>query len=340
MCDPAMGSGAFLVETCRQLGDELVKAWHVHNAVPKLPPDEDELLHARRLIAQRASTAWTVTRWPWTWPSSRSGWPRSPRTTRSRSSTTACGPAIRWWGCRRSRSPRSTGRPAEEKAKKRGRVLLRRPDRRVDQAGDGVPAENSRGTRRGTLRASAPATRRGRRGSRHGPVRRRPGRRRLLLGREGQSPRGAAARTGLAAGQVPWPGGKMEDRQPLAEAVRQLRSGDRPVTPFHWEIEFPEVFGGTTPALMRSSAIRRLREEHADQWQRGGYIDWLKQIHEESHGNADLVAHFFRRAFNRFVRMVASALSPRTRSARETRGQPVCGGFVHTAEPSSRPGND
>ncbi len=53
VCDPAMGSGAFLVETCRQLGDELVKAWHVHNQVPKLPPDEDEVLHARRLIAQR-----------------------------------------------------------------------------------------------------------------------------------------------------------------------------------------------------------------------------------------------------------------------------------------------
>ncbi len=53
ICDPAMGSGAFLVEACRQLGDELVKAWHVHGEVPKLPPDEDEVLHARRLVAQR-----------------------------------------------------------------------------------------------------------------------------------------------------------------------------------------------------------------------------------------------------------------------------------------------
>src|SRR5206468_3855892 len=53
VCDPAMGSGAFLVEACRQLGDALVKAWHVHDCVPKLPPDEDEVLHARRLIAQR-----------------------------------------------------------------------------------------------------------------------------------------------------------------------------------------------------------------------------------------------------------------------------------------------
>jgi hypothetical protein len=53
ICDPAMGSGAFLVEACRQLGEELVKAWHFHNQVPKLPPDEDEILYARRLVAQR-----------------------------------------------------------------------------------------------------------------------------------------------------------------------------------------------------------------------------------------------------------------------------------------------
>ena len=48
-----MGSGAFLVEACRQLGDVLVKAWHLHDQVPRIPPDEDEVLHARRLIAQR-----------------------------------------------------------------------------------------------------------------------------------------------------------------------------------------------------------------------------------------------------------------------------------------------
>lgn len=52
ICDPAMGSGAFLVEVCRQLGDHLVAAWRRGNA-PVLPPDEDPVLHARRLIAQR-----------------------------------------------------------------------------------------------------------------------------------------------------------------------------------------------------------------------------------------------------------------------------------------------
>ena len=53
VCDPAMGSGAFLVEACRYLGDSLVDAWHAHNEVPAIPPDEDEAIFARRLVAQR-----------------------------------------------------------------------------------------------------------------------------------------------------------------------------------------------------------------------------------------------------------------------------------------------
>ena len=53
VCDPAMGSGAFLVEACRQLGDALIEAWRAHRAAPELPAGEDEVTVARRLIAQR-----------------------------------------------------------------------------------------------------------------------------------------------------------------------------------------------------------------------------------------------------------------------------------------------
>ena len=43
-----------MVEACRQLADELVKAWYAHKLVPTdIPPDEDEVLYARRLVAQR-----------------------------------------------------------------------------------------------------------------------------------------------------------------------------------------------------------------------------------------------------------------------------------------------
>jgi hypothetical protein len=53
VCDPAMGSGAFLVEACRQLAEQLVESWAVHGGRPELPEDEDELTFARRLVAQR-----------------------------------------------------------------------------------------------------------------------------------------------------------------------------------------------------------------------------------------------------------------------------------------------
>ena len=49
VCDLAMGSAAFLVEACRQLGDALSKAWHSHNEVPSIPLDEDEALYAQRI---------------------------------------------------------------------------------------------------------------------------------------------------------------------------------------------------------------------------------------------------------------------------------------------------
>ena len=54
ICDPAMGSGAFLVEACRQLATRLTEAWARWTASRlTIPHDEDEDLHARRLVAQR-----------------------------------------------------------------------------------------------------------------------------------------------------------------------------------------------------------------------------------------------------------------------------------------------
>jgi N-6 DNA Methylase len=54
VCDPAMGSGAFLVEACRQIAGRLVRAWARHSGTrPEIAADEDEDLLARRLVAQR-----------------------------------------------------------------------------------------------------------------------------------------------------------------------------------------------------------------------------------------------------------------------------------------------
>ncbi|WP_088892360.1 Eco57I restriction-modification methylase domain-containing protein [Leptolyngbya ohadii] len=53
VCDIAMGSGAFLVEACRQLADEVEAAWNRDGLPESLPEGEEPLLYARRLVAQR-----------------------------------------------------------------------------------------------------------------------------------------------------------------------------------------------------------------------------------------------------------------------------------------------
>lgn len=56
VCDPAMGSGAFLVAACGYLGDQLVAAWTREGKledVARDAPNEDPVLYARRLVAQR-----------------------------------------------------------------------------------------------------------------------------------------------------------------------------------------------------------------------------------------------------------------------------------------------
>src|SRR5262249_17921126 len=53
VCDPAMGSGAFLVEACRQLGAAMLKACQEHERPILVPPDETVELYAMREAAQR-----------------------------------------------------------------------------------------------------------------------------------------------------------------------------------------------------------------------------------------------------------------------------------------------
>ncbi len=54
ICDPAMGSGAFLVAACRLLAEEVVAAWERSGELAALTEEHgDALLHARRLVAQR-----------------------------------------------------------------------------------------------------------------------------------------------------------------------------------------------------------------------------------------------------------------------------------------------
>lgn len=81
--------------------------------------------------------------------------------------------------------------------------------------------------------------------------------------------------------------------------VKTLREGQFPVTPFHWEIEYPEVFDRENPGfdcIVGNPPFlggRRTSTILGD-----AYSDWLSTTNEESSNNADLAAFFFRRVFN------------------------------------------
>ena len=83
--------------------------------------------------------------------------------------------------------------------------------------------------------------------------------------------------------------------------LEELRDGEPPLAPFHWEVEFPEVFERENPgfdAMVGNPPFAGKNTVVAANVTRHPLPDWLKQTHPESHGNSDLVAHFFRRAFD------------------------------------------
>ena len=88
------------------------------------------------------------------------------------------------------------------------------------------------------------------------------------------------------------------DAERHREWLNEWRTADKPLVPFHWEIEFPEAFErenagfdavvGNPPFL----AGRSISSTYSNE-----YLDFLKADIDESAGQADLVAYFFRRAF-------------------------------------------
>src|SRR5262249_143708 len=93
------------------------------------------------------------------------------------------------------------------------------------------------------------------------------------------------------------PHGKLEaDWDKLAAMAATLKQSSHPITPFHWWIEFPEVFarenGGFdavvgNPPFLGGSPLSGSNGK--------SYLAWLLNK-ANAHGNADLVAHFLRRA--------------------------------------------
>lgn len=284
VCDPAMGSGAFLVEACRQLADTLIEAWNVHGGRPAIPPDEDEVVFARRLVAQRC--LYGVDRNPVAVDLAKmSLWLA---TLAREHALTFVDHALRHgdslvgWSRRQIQAFHW-----DDQAPPLAPVRITQHLERVSQlrseirnAGDDVSdwalrdmwdeaqQELEKVRLFGDLVVRAYFT-----GSNAGE-------------RESHRVEFAGA---VAVG----------DATTYSTVLAAARTADRPTVPFHWTVEFPEVFGRDRPGFDAFVGNPPFMSSTAA-WSVLGasYRDILRQIHVGSDGRAvDLVAHFFRRCF-------------------------------------------
>jgi hypothetical protein len=289
VCDPTMGSGAFLVEACRSLGERLVKAWtRWPETRPKIPDDEDDQLHARRLVAQRCLY----------------GVDKNPRAVDLAK--------LSLWLATLARDHEFT---FLDHALKCGDSLVGLTTSQIaaanwDDSKPGLPlfrqlvkdrvAEAMKA--RAEIQAAPDETTRAIQEARHHALEGRVAPIRTMgdaviaaffaadkaKEREKRRTEVESLLTGSLEAQA----------QKLDAVVASVRSAKNPIPPFHWQIEFPEVFvhenGGFdaivgNPPFLGGSKISGSFGH--------SYLAWLLNIHEDSHGNSDLVAHFFRRAF-------------------------------------------
>ena len=284
--DPAMGSGAFLVEACRQLARKLVDAWHAHGGPPAIPPDEDELLHARRLVARHclygvdknamAVDLARLSLWLVTFAKDHEFTFVDHALLQGDSLTGLSLAQIQALHWREDIPPQME----MEEQIVRGRVAAARGLRaRIHAARESATADEL-----DALKNRSDSELRGVRV--YGDLV-------LLAFFKGTKP---AEREQVREEHAAYVLSDRADR--YQDEIEAWRTADPPLAPFHWEIEFPEVFErenpgfdavvGNPPFAGKNTVIAA----HV-----AGYLHWLKAMHEESHGNADLVAHFFRRAF-------------------------------------------
>ena len=290
--DPAMGSGAFLVEACRQLATQLVAAWGRAGVTPQVPADQDALEHARRLVAMRCLCG--VDRNPFAVEMAR----------------------LSLWLATLARDHEFT---FLDHALRHGDALIGLPRARI--------ADLHWAPRRDERQLALPLLR--------GPVARAAVERRRIreaLDEEGEDVlRPLLARADAMLDQVrrigdavcaAWFGHSAAPARRLAQAAlesdyldaqqrwlsaldagqamrRRLAVEGHAYHPFHWDIEFPEVFERDNPGF--DAVVGNPPYAGKNTYKKGnvpGFPEWLQAIHPGAHGNADLAAHFFLRGYD------------------------------------------
>lgn len=306
ICDPAMGSGAFLVEACRFLGDQVVAAWTREGLLDRDSGLEDVTMRARRLVAQRclygvdknpfAVTLAKLSLWLVTLAR---GEPFTFLDHALKAGDSLVGlsleqlHAFHWKPQKQLDVTESFTRKAlTEALKHRQQILqmaldLEGPHRtapkqrmldpvvekqRLLQLADEA-LENARAVADACLGA--------------------------FFSCDSEKAREAERKKRLDV-----VGRCLAEGTPVPQELRTVRG-------FHWMLEFPEVFHGKRPDPLDSEQVNKAAWMDAFVGNppfMGGsqvssnfgdaYRDWLLALHAASHGNADYSAHFFRRGWH------------------------------------------
>jgi len=285
VCDPAMGSGAFLVEACRYLADALLESWRAHGEMPSIPPDEDDVVFARRLVAQRC--LYGVDRNPVAVDLAKmSLWlatlakdhPLTFVDHALRHGDSLVGLTRRQienfhWDTSITYDTRFRNKLREQVARV---AYLRQQIRDADEF---VPDEKLRELWHQAQRELANV--------------RMFGDLAVAAFFDAEKPKEQQQKRLEYVNAI-----ERHEAEPIWGLLENRRHADPPLAPFHWEIEFPEVFERERPgfdAFVGNPPFAGKNSTAAGNV--SGYPVWLKELHEDTHGNADLVAHFFRRAF-------------------------------------------
>jgi hypothetical protein len=292
VCDPAMGSGAFLVEVCRQLGKRLEDAWTRHGTAPRVTAQDDLTTLARRMVAQRCAygvdrndmavdlaklSLWLATLakdHPFTFLD------HALRHGDSLVGLDLAQLEAFHWDASQPKSFVSV-KIAE---KLQEAITIREEIRRAD---DSLFREEQL---KSLLEQSEEATRQLKLAGDLVIA--------AFFGEEKDNARAERLKECAVLAQE-----ALAARDPAASARAQRAAAaiiaEYELVPFHWAVAFPEVFlranGGFDGFVGNPpfAGKNTLASSNA-----AAYPGWLQAIHSESHGNADLVAHFFRRAFN------------------------------------------
>ncbi len=286
--DLACGSGAFLVEACRQLGARLEQAWDMHPAEkPPIPLDEDAATHARRLVAQKC--LYGVDKNPMAVDLARlSLW----LATLAREHEFSFLDHALKAGDSLVGLTRKEIQAVHWDAAKPGLPLFRSViEEKVRKALEGREAIRNAGDD-ATLAIQT---------ARH---------RRVEDEVEGARIVGDAVIAAFFAADKPrakeqerakveslLTGSTNGDWDELRAAAKRFRH-EHGWRPFHWEIEFPEVFTRDNPgfdAIVGNPPF--LGGSKISTTNGVSYLDWLLSHKARAHGNADIVAHFFRVGF-------------------------------------------